>query len=67
LIARCVRRAFLCGVDPYTRQDSSHRKEWILDRMREFVHNYIHATGHGLGILVNFGHYPKVEYERIVL
>ena len=32
-IARCVRRAFLRGVDPYTGQDYSHRKEWILDRM----------------------------------
>ena len=36
-IARCVRRAFLCGVDPYTGQDYSHRKEWILDRMRELA------------------------------
>ena len=35
-IARCVRRAF-CGVDPYTGQDYSHRKEWILDRMRELA------------------------------
>jgi GxxExxY protein len=34
---------------------------------RAQVHNYLHATGHKLGLLVNFGHYPKVEYERIVL
>jgi hypothetical protein len=36
-IARCVRRAFLCGMDPYTSQDYSHRKEWILDRLRELA------------------------------
>jgi len=34
---------------------------------RAQVHNYLHATGFKLGLLVNFGHYPKVEYERIVL
>lgn len=39
----------------------------LADEHRAQVHNYLKATGHRLGLLVNFGHYPKVEYERIVL
>jgi GxxExxY protein len=30
------------------------------------VLNYRNATGYELGLLVNFGHYPKLEYKRIV-
>ena len=48
-IARCVRRAFLCGVDPYTGQDLSHRKDWILDRMRELAGLFaIEACGYSV-------------------
>ena len=39
----------------------------ILDKHRAQVHNYLKATGYRLGLLVNFGHYPKVQYERIVV
>jgi GxxExxY protein len=33
---------------------------------RAQLHNYLKATGHKLGLLVNFGHYPKLESERVV-
>lgn len=39
----------------------------LTDEHRAQVHNYLKATGYRLGLLVNLGHYPKVEYERIVL
>jgi GxxExxY protein len=37
------------------------------DVHRAQVHNQLRSTGHKLGLLVNFGHYPGLEYERIVL
>lgn len=36
------------------------------DVHRAQVHNYLKSTSHRLGLLVNFGHYPKVEIERII-
>ena len=29
--------------------------------------NYLHGTGMQVGLLANFGHYPKLEYKRMVL
>ncbi len=38
----------------------------LVDEHRAQVLNYLNATGFKLGLLVNFGHYPKLEWERIV-
>ena len=37
----------------------------LADEHRAQVLNYLSATGLKLGLLVNFGHYPKIEWERI--
>ena len=39
----------------------------LTDEHRSQILNYLHATGFKLGLLVNYGHYPKIEYERFVL
>ena len=39
----------------------------LIDEHRAQVLNYLHAMNFRLGLLINFGHYPKVEYERIVV
>ena len=39
----------------------------LTDEHRAQLQNYLRAAKVRLGLLVNFGHYPKVEYERIVL
>jgi hypothetical protein len=31
--ARCVRRAWLCGVDPYSGKNFDHRRQWVEDRI----------------------------------
>ena len=38
----------------------------LTDEHRAQVQNYLKATGLKLGLLVNFGHYPKAQVERIV-
>ena len=39
----------------------------LTDKHRAQVINYLNATGYELGLIVNFGHYPKLEWERIIL
>lgn len=39
----------------------------LIDQNRAQLLNALHATKVKLGLLVNFGHYPKLEYERLAL
>jgi len=38
----------------------------LADEHRAQVLNYLKAGGFELGLLINFGHYPKLQYERLV-
>jgi GxxExxY protein len=38
----------------------------LADEHRAQLLNYLSATRCELGLLVNFGHYPKIEYERLI-
>jgi GxxExxY protein len=38
----------------------------LADEHRAQLINYLNATGHQLGLLVNFGHFPGLEWERII-
>ena len=34
ITSRCVRRAYLCGIDHYSGQSYEHRRQWVVDRLR---------------------------------
>lgn len=38
----------------------------LVDEYRAQILNYLSATVCNLGLLVNFGHYPRLEYERLL-
>jgi len=60
-VARCVRRAFLCGVDRYSGNDYEHRRQWL--------ENKLHSTADAFAIklcayAVMSNHYHVVLHVR---
>jgi len=39
----------------------------LAEEHRAQVLNYLKATGLKVGLLVNFGHYPRLQWERLVI
>lgn len=58
-MTRCVRRSYLCGMDELTGRDYSHRKPWILSRIKHLADIFaIHVCAYA--IMSN--HYHLVLY-----
>jgi hypothetical protein len=39
-ICRCVRRAWLCGDDPYSGKNFDHRREWVRESAKKLVNHF---------------------------
>ncbi len=40
-MARCVRRAYLCGVDAYSGKNFEHRRKWVRDRLHRLSQLFV--------------------------
>jgi GxxExxY protein len=62
-LQREYRPDFICDervvveIKAASRLSAEHRSQLL---------NYLHASGLEVGLLVNFGHFPKLEYERFL-
>jgi REP element-mobilizing transposase RayT len=64
VVARCVRRAWLWGYDTYAGKDYSHRKHWVMQRLR-FLSNVFAIDLCAYAIMSNHYHLVlRVDRER---
>ena len=54
-VNRCVRRGFLCGVDPLTGKDYEHRRQWMRNRL-EFLAGVFAMDVLGFSVMSNHLH-----------
>jgi REP element-mobilizing transposase RayT len=62
LMNRCVRRSYLCGVDEETKKDYSHRKQWIIDRVKQLATIF---SVHICAYAVMSNHYHLILYVNL--
>jgi hypothetical protein len=58
-VARCVRRAWLWGVDEYAGKDYSHRKSWVLERLAQLTSTFAMDIC-AYAIMTAYAKYPKL-------
>lgn len=54
-VQRCVRRAFLCGVDQYSGRSFEHRKSWVEERIQRLAECFAVAM-HAYAVMSNHLH-----------
>lgn len=64
LMSRCVRRSYLCGVDHETGKDYSHRKQWLVDRIKQLASIF---SVHICAYAVMSNHYHLVLFVNLDL
>ncbi len=37
VVSRCVRRAYLCGIDHATGESYEHRRDWLAERIKQLA------------------------------